>query len=49
MHGNVWEWVEDSWHENYDVAPMVRLKVWLRGGDPNYRIVRGGSLAVREA
>src|SRR5262245_46653601 len=17
MHGNVWEWVEDSWHENY--------------------------------
>jgi formylglycine-generating enzyme required for sulfatase activity len=17
MHGNVWEWVEDSWHDNY--------------------------------
>ena len=42
MHGNVWEWVEDSWHENYDVAPTDG-SAWLRGGDPNYRIVRGGS------
>ena len=21
MHGNVWEWVEDCWHENYQNAP----------------------------
>jgi formylglycine-generating enzyme required for sulfatase activity len=21
VHGNVWEWVEDSWHENYQGAP----------------------------
>ena len=21
VHGNVWEWVEDTWHENYDGAP----------------------------
>ncbi len=21
MHGNVWEWVQDCWHENYDGAP----------------------------
>ncbi|WP_334384159.1 formylglycine-generating enzyme family protein [Bradyrhizobium sp. AZCC 1577] len=21
VHGNVWEWVEDSWHENYKGAP----------------------------
>jgi len=21
MHGNVWEWVEDCWHQNYDNAP----------------------------
>jgi formylglycine-generating enzyme required for sulfatase activity len=42
MHGNVWEWVEDSWHENYDVAPTDG-SAWLLGGDLNYRIVRGGS------
>ena len=32
MHGNVWEWVEDSWHENYDGAP-TDASAWLRGGD----------------
>ena len=42
MLGNVWEWVEDSWHENYKGAPMDN-SAWLRGGDPNYRVVRGGS------
>jgi formylglycine-generating enzyme required for sulfatase activity len=42
MHGNVWEWVEDSWHENYDGAP-TDASAWLQGGDPSYRVVRGGS------
>ena len=42
MHGNVWEWVEDSWHENYDVAPTDG-SAWLLGGDPSFRVVRGGS------
>src|SRR5262249_21175263 len=42
MHGNVWEWVEDSWHENYDIAPTDG-SAWLRGGDPSFRVVRGGS------
>ena len=42
MHGNVWEWVEDNWHGNYDGAPTDG-SAWLRGGDPNFRIVRGGS------
>jgi formylglycine-generating enzyme required for sulfatase activity len=42
MHGNVWEWVEDSWHENYDGAPADGSG-WLRDGDPTYRVVRGGS------
>lgn len=22
MHGNVWEWVQDCWHDNYDGAPQ---------------------------
>jgi formylglycine-generating enzyme required for sulfatase activity len=42
MHGNVWEWVEDSWHESYDVAPTDG-STWLRGGDPSFRVARGGS------
>ena len=42
MHGNVWEWVEDSWHESYDGAPTDG-SAWLLGGDPSYRVVRGGS------
>ena len=42
MHGNVWEWVEDTWHENYDGAPLDG-SAWLGGGDPSYRVVRGGS------
>jgi formylglycine-generating enzyme required for sulfatase activity len=42
MHGNVWQWVKDSWHENYDGAPTDG-SAWLRGGEPNYRVIRGGS------
>jgi formylglycine-generating enzyme required for sulfatase activity len=42
MHGNVWEWVEDSWHENYDSAP-TDASAWLQDGDADYRAARGGS------
>jgi formylglycine-generating enzyme required for sulfatase activity len=41
MHGNVWEWVEDSWHENYVGAPTNGA--WLQGGQPVFRVIRGGS------
>jgi formylglycine-generating enzyme required for sulfatase activity len=41
MHGNVWEWVEDAWHANYDGAPADGA-VWA-GGDANLRVLRGGS------
>jgi formylglycine-generating enzyme required for sulfatase activity len=42
MLGNVWEWVEDRWHENYNGAP-ADAAAWLAGGDPDYRVIRGGS------
>jgi formylglycine-generating enzyme required for sulfatase activity len=44
MHGNVWEWVEDCWHNSYDGAPSDATP-WLKesGGDCTHRITRGGS------
>ena len=44
MHGNIWEWCRDTWHENYDSAPTGGSG-WLVGGDidNDYRLLRGGS------
>jgi formylglycine-generating enzyme required for sulfatase activity len=42
MHGNVWEWCEDIWHENYNGAPKDG-SAWLTGGEQNRRALRGGS------
>jgi len=42
MHGNVWEWVEDSWHDTYLGAPSDG-SAWVQGADPSYRVIRGGS------
>ena len=42
MHGNVWEWVEDPWHENYKGAPTDG-SVWLTEGNNARRVLRGGS------
>ena len=50
MHGNVWEWVQDCWHDNYQGAPSDG-SAWIskcnRGFDYNYergeRVIRGGS------
>ncbi len=41
MHGNVWEWVEDSWHDTYDGAPTDG-RAWAEGND-SARVLRGGS------
>lgn len=43
MAGNVWEWVEDCWHGNYQSAPTDG-SVWA-GGDCSRRVLRGGSWA----
>jgi formylglycine-generating enzyme required for sulfatase activity len=44
VHGNVWEWVEDCWHEDYNGAPTDG-SVWS-GGDCNFHLLRGGSWFV---
>jgi formylglycine-generating enzyme required for sulfatase activity len=42
MHGNVWEWVDDCWHANYDGAPQDG-GAWITNCTGNSRMLRGGS------
>jgi formylglycine-generating enzyme required for sulfatase activity len=41
MHGNVCEWVEDSWHPNYFGAPDDG-RAWMSAQDAD-RVIRGGA------
>ncbi len=43
MHGNVWEWVEDRWHSNYEDKPPTDGSVAWESGDSSLRVIRGGS------
>ena len=42
MEGNVWEWVEDIWHDSYEGAPADG-SAWLQSDDATFRAIRGGS------
>ena len=45
VHGNVWEWVADDWHENYQGAPTDG-SAWKdagAGANPRFCVLRGGS------
>jgi len=42
MQGNVQEWVQDSYHDSYDGAPL-NGSAWMDGGEQGYGVVRGGS------
>ena len=45
MHGNMWEWCEDHWHQNYGVdggAPTDG-SAWLKQDSGASRVLRGGS------
>jgi len=41
MLGNVWQWVADCYHDNYEAAPADG-SAWTLG-ECNYRMLRGGS------
>lgn len=41
MHGNVWEWCQDAWHESYDGAPQGGSAWESEAVDS--RMLRGGS------
>ena len=42
MHGNVWEWCADHWHDSYEGAP-IDGSAWTTGDDDSLRVLRGGS------
>ncbi len=46
MHGNIWEWCQDEWHENYNGAPKDG-SAWLVNNniyqEHLYPVLRGGS------
>jgi formylglycine-generating enzyme required for sulfatase activity len=42
VHGYLWEWCADPWHDDYTAAPTDG-SAWTTGGDANLHALRGGS------
>jgi formylglycine-generating enzyme required for sulfatase activity len=42
MHGNVWEWCQDDWHNNYEGAPTDG-SAWISDDAKSDKLLRGGS------
>jgi formylglycine-generating enzyme required for sulfatase activity len=42
MHGGIWEWCEDAWHDNFNGAPADG-SAWVSDGYDRRRVRKGGS------
>ncbi len=42
MHGNVWEWCADHWHDSYE-NKNSNITIWLSNDINERRLLRGGS------
>ena len=42
MHGGIWEWCEDIWHDNFNGAPADG-SAWISGDNSSRRVRKGGS------
>jgi len=42
MHGNIWQWVQDCEHANYQDAPVDGV-AWVRDSTCARRVIRGGA------
>ncbi|MEC4814550.1 MAG: SUMF1/EgtB/PvdO family nonheme iron enzyme [Scytonema sp. PMC 1069.18] len=49
MHGNIWEWCQDTWHDSYEDAP-VDGTAWMSNNENDnplsLRLLRGGSWLI---